>query len=49
MLHAPDGIFVVSGTESDGNLAYRVQEGNMHDGEAAMQYIYNGWIWIWKN
>ncbi len=31
-----------------GNLAYRVQEGNTHDGSAAMQYIYNGLIWIWK-
>lgn len=48
MLHAPGGIFTASDTESGGNLAYRVQEGNMHDGDAAMQYIYNGLIWIWK-
>ena len=48
MLHAPGGTFTASETESGGNLAYRVQEGNSHDGEAAMQYIYNGLIWIWK-
>lgn len=48
MLHAPDGIFTAAETESGGNLAYRIQEGNSHDGEAAMQYIYNGLIWIWK-
>ncbi len=33
--------------ESNGNLAYRVQEGNAHDGNAALQYIYNGLIWLW--
>lgn len=32
---------------SSGNLAYRVQEGNVHDGNAAMQYIYNGLLWLW--
>ena len=48
MLHASGGIFTAAETESGGNLAYRVQEGNSHDGEAAMQYIYNGLIWIWK-
>lgn len=35
--YAPDGIFTAADTESEGNLAYRVQEGNSHDGEAAMQ------------
>ncbi|GFI25322.1 endo-1,4-beta-xylanase Y [Lachnospiraceae bacterium] len=48
MLHAPDGIFIAADNEQEGNLAYRVQEGNAHDGNAAMQYIYNGLIWIWK-
>ena len=48
MLHAQDGIFIAADNEQGGNLAYRVQEGNAHDGNAAMQYIYNGLIWIWK-
>lgn len=48
MFHAPGGIFTAADAESEGNLAYRVQEGNSHDGEAAMQYIYNGLTWIWK-
>lgn len=48
MLAAPDGVFNASNDEREGNLAYRVQKGNSHDGEAAMQYIYNGLIWIWK-
>ena len=46
--NAPGGIFTAAEMESEGNLAYLVQEGNSHDGEAAMQYIYNGLIWIWK-
>ncbi len=48
MLDAPGGIFTAADAEGEGNLAYRVQEGNSHDGRAAMQYIYNGLIWIWK-
>lgn len=47
MINAPDGIFVEAVNENDGNLAYRVQEGNAHDGNAALQYIYNGLIWLW--
>ena len=49
MLDAPGGIFIDADNEKDGNLAYRVQEGNEHDAEAAMQYIYNGLVWLWKN
>ncbi len=41
------GIFVDADNERAGNLAYRVQEGNAHDGNAALQYIYNGLIWLW--
>lgn len=48
MLDAPGDIFIESDNEMDGNLAYRVQEGNAHDGGAALQYIYNGLIWLWK-
>lgn len=48
MLNAPGGIFIDAGNENSGNLAYRVQEGNAHDGNAAMQYIYNGLIWLWR-
>ena len=47
MVNAPDGIFIEADNESNGNLAYRVQEGNTHDGNAALQYIYNGLIWLW--
>lgn len=47
MLDAPGGIFKEADSERDGNLAYRVQEGNAHDGGAALQYIYNGFIWLW--
>lgn len=47
MINAPDGIFIEAANENDGNLAYRVQEGNAHDGNAALQYIYNGLIWLW--
>ncbi len=48
MLEAPEGIFIAADNEEEGNLAYRVQEGNAHNAEAAMQYIYNGLIWLWK-
>ncbi|MCM1183048.1 MAG: alpha/beta hydrolase-fold protein [Roseburia sp.] len=48
MLDAPGGIFIEADNEADGNLAYRVQEGNSHNGEAAMQYMYNGLTWLWK-
>lgn len=47
MLDAPGGIFKEADCERDGNLAYRVQDGNAHDGGAALQYIYNGIIWLW--
>lgn len=48
MADAPGGIFIVADNEMDGNLAYRVQEGNAHDGTAALQYIYNGLLWLWE-
>ena len=48
MLEAPGGIFIEADNEEEGNLAYRVQEGNEHSGEAALQYIYNGLVWLWK-
>lgn len=47
MLNAQEGIFIDAVNENDGNLAYRVQEGNAHDGNAALQYIYNGLTWLW--
>ena len=47
MLDAPGGIFTEADNGNSGNLAYRLQEGNAHDGNAAMQYIYNGLIWLW--
>lgn len=47
MINAPGGIFVDADNERAGNLAYRVQKGNAHDGNAVLQYIYNGLIWLW--
>lgn len=47
MIDAPESVFIEAANETDGNLAYRVQEGNAHDGDAALQYIYNGLIWLW--
>lgn len=34
--------------EQDGNLAFREQEGGVHDGNYASQYTYNGLMWFWK-
>lgn len=32
----------------DGNLTYRIKEGYSHDGNAAMEYTYNGLRWFWN-
>lgn len=33
-------------SEEEGNIAFRVQEGGIHSGEYANQYIYNGLCWF---
>lgn len=48
MLHMPSENFIEADNETDGNLAFRVKEGYSHDGEAAMEYTYNGLRWFWN-
>lgn len=40
-------IFTESNSERNGNFAYRVKEGDSHDGLAAMEYTYNGMRFFW--
>lgn len=49
MLAVTDGSFIEADNEQDGNLAFRIQEGGVHNGEYANQYIYNGLIWMWND
>lgn len=42
-----NGVFVEANQEQEGNLAYRVVEGNSHDHHAATQYVYNMLCWLW--
>lgn len=42
-----NGVFVKADQEQEGNLAYRVVEGNSHDHYAATQYVYNMLCWLW--
>jgi len=39
--------FSESGSEEDGNFAFRVKAGYTHDGVAAQEYTYNGLRWFW--
>jgi len=34
--------------KSTGNFAFRVKAGYSHNGTAAMEYTYNGFLWFWK-
>lgn len=40
--------FRYADNEKDGNLTYRIKDGYSHDGEAAMEYTYNGLRWFWN-
>ena len=42
------GIFRETSNEQDGNLAFRIQEGGVHNGEYASEYAYNGLLWFWN-
>ncbi len=48
MLSMESGNFVQADNETDGNLAFRIKEGNSHDGAAGMEYTYNGLRWFWS-
>lgn len=40
--------FTESNNAQNGNFAYRVKDGYSHDGLAAMEYTYNGFMWFWN-
>lgn len=42
MLAVKDSMFVRATAEQEGNLSFLIQEGAVHNYDAAMQYIYNG-------
>ncbi len=48
MAAVSDRTFVMADNEKDGNLAFREQEGGVHDGNYASQYTYNGFMWFWN-
>lgn len=48
MAAVSDRTFVMADNEQDGNLAFREQEGGVHDGDYASQYTYNGLMWFWN-
>lgn len=48
MLGMPSGDFILADSEKSGNIAFRIKDGYGHDGRAAMEYTYNGLLWLWK-
>lgn len=49
MADVSDGTFRYADSEKDGNLYFLEQEGGTHSGEYAMEYFYNGLLWIWQS
>ena len=47
MSRAGNDAFRFANNERNGNLYFLVQEGNTHDHNAAMQYVFNGLCWLW--
>lgn len=47
MANVSDGTFRYADNEQEGNLYFLEQEGGTHSGEYAMEYFYNGLLWIW--
>lgn len=43
-----DKTFIKADNEQEGNLAFREQEGGVHDGSYGNQYTYNGLMWFWN-
>lgn len=48
MAAVSDNTFVMADNEREGNLAFREQEGGVHDGNYSNQYTYNGLMWFWN-
>ena len=49
MRREPTNTFRFANNENDGNLYYLEKPGGTHSGPEAMEYFYNGLLWIWKN
>lgn len=39
--------FSQANNEKDGNIAYTIKEGYVHDGKASNEYFYNALTWVW--
>ena len=48
MAGVSDDTFRYADNEKDGNLYFLVREGGTHSGEYAIEYFYNGLLWIWQ-
>ena len=48
MADVSDGTFRYADNEREGNLYFLEQEGGTHSGEYALEYFYNGLLWIWN-
>ena len=48
MADVSDGTFQYADNEREGNLYFLEQEGGTHSGEYALEYFYNGLLWIWN-
>lgn len=49
MAAVEDETFRYADNEQEGNLYFLEQEGSTHSGEYALEYFYNGLIWIWQS
>lgn len=49
MADVKDGTFRIADNEQEGNLYFLEQEGGTHSNEYALEYIYNGMCFLWKN
>jgi len=49
MLGQESGNFREADNETEGNLAFRIKEGDFHDGRASAEYAYNGMLWFWNH
>lgn len=48
MANVTDGTFRYADNEQEGNLYFLEQEGGIHSGEYAVEYIYNALRWVWN-
>lgn len=49
MANAEDGVFRYADNEQEGNLYFLEQEGGVHSGVYAVEYIYNALRWVWND